>query len=115
VIANVADGYHQGAGEPTARSALIRHLTPQFAAAAVKLLDSGAVHWFQIRTVGGAAWADLVDHFDGLYLSFETDQDPARITEAFPPATLARLRELKLRYDPDNVFRDNFTIKAATR
>ena len=147
VMANAADGYHQGAGEPTSRSALIKHLTPEFAAAAVKLLNSGAVHWFQIRTVGGAvadvpedatayahrsanfslvvmgsskrrvdaAWADLVDHFDGLYLSFETDQDPARIAEAFPPAALARLRELKLRYDPDNLFRDNFNIKAATR
>ena len=58
----------------------------------------------------GAEWEKLHEHFSGLYLSFETDLDPERIKEAFPPATLARLRRLKLRYDPDNVFRDNFNI-----
>ncbi len=148
VISNAADGgYHQGAGEPISRSGLIEHLTPEFARAAMNLLASGAVHWFQIRTVGGAVadvapsetayahrsanfsvivmgssqrrvdagWAALAEHFDGLYLSFETDLSPARIEEAFPPATLARLRELKHRYDPDNLFRDNFNIKAAKR
>ena len=52
----------------------------------------------------------MASHFAGLYLTFETDQSPERITEAWPAATLARLRELKKRYDPDNVFRDNFNI-----
>ncbi|GAA2487378.1 LLM class flavin-dependent oxidoreductase [Winogradskya humida] len=145
VMANAADGYHQGAGEPTSRSGLIEHLTPEFARAAVTLLNSGAVHWFQIRTVGGAvsdvpsdatayahrsanfsvivmgsskrrvdaAWAELSGHFEGLYLSFETDL--SALETAFPPATLARLRELKLRYDPHNLFRDNFNITVETR
>ena len=49
-------------------------------------------------------------HFKGLYLSFETDVRPERLKDAFPPRTLARLRELKRRYDPTNVFRDNFNI-----
>jgi FAD/FMN-containing dehydrogenase len=45
-----------------------------------------------------------------LYLSFETDVRPDRLFDAFPPRTLTRLRELKRRYDPTNVFRDNFNI-----
>lgn len=57
-----------------------------------------------------ALWDELYHQFDGLYLSFETDLRPERLTDAFPPKTLERLRELKSRYDPDNVFRDNFNI-----
>jgi alkanesulfonate monooxygenase SsuD/methylene tetrahydromethanopterin reductase-like flavin-dependent oxidoreductase (luciferase family)/FAD/FMN-containing dehydrogenase len=147
VLDNVADGYHQGHGEPVSRSGLIEHLTPGFAAAAARLIASGAIHWFQLRTVGGAVsdvagdatayahrsanfslavmgsshrridplWDDLAAHFDGLYLSFETDTRPERLADAFPPRTLARLRELKRRYDPQNLFRDNFNIKVETR
>jgi hypothetical protein len=142
VLANAADGYHQGEGEPVSRSGLIEHLTPEFAAAAAALIASGAVHWFQIRTVGGAVadvppdataygyrsanfsivvmgssrrrvdplWDALAEHFDGLYLSFETDQRPERLADAFPPRILRRLRELKSRYDPHHLFRDNFPL-----
>jgi FAD/FMN-containing dehydrogenase len=56
------------------------------------------------------AWDELAAHFSGLYLSFETDLRPERIEDAFPPKTLARLRELKQKWDPENVFRDNFNI-----
>ncbi len=140
VMSNVAEGYHQGQGEVVSRSGLIEHLTPEFARAAAALLASGAIHWFQLRTVGGAvadvsedatayahrsanfsvvvmggsdrrvdaAWKDLYQHFDGMYLSFESGL--GRVADAFPPATLTRLRELKRHYDPGNLFRDNFNI-----
>ncbi|MFC8191710.1 LLM class flavin-dependent oxidoreductase [Cellulomonas sp. NPDC057328] len=49
-------------------------------------------------------------HMDGLYLSFETDPRPERLLDAFPPATLTRLRALKRTYDPDHVFDQNFPI-----
>lgn len=56
------------------------------------------------------AWDDLRRHFSGLYFSFDTDQRQERLQDTFPPKMLARLRELKSRYDPGNMFRDNFNI-----
>lgn len=61
-----------------------------------------------------ALWDGLHEHFVGLHLSVETDPRPERVEDAFPPAMLARLRELKLRYDPENLFRDNFPVVEAT-
>jgi hypothetical protein len=58
-------------------------------------------------------WDSLRPHLDGLYLSFETDQRPERLHDAFPGETLCRLRVLKGRYDPDNVFDQNFPIPPA--
>jgi FAD/FMN-containing dehydrogenase len=142
IMANAQGGDHNGQGDPVARSGLIRHITPEFAAAAARLIRSGVVYFFQIRSVGGAVsdvdpdatayanraanfsvvafgtsrermnslWDELDRHFDGLYLSFETDLRSERLNDAFPPRTLERLRELKSRYDPNNVFRDNFNI-----
>jgi alkanesulfonate monooxygenase SsuD/methylene tetrahydromethanopterin reductase-like flavin-dependent oxidoreductase (luciferase family)/FAD/FMN-containing dehydrogenase len=70
---------------------------------------------FSLNAVEGrgldAFWdAEVAPHTDGLYLSFETDARPERLHEAFPGATLDRLRELKALYDPDNVFNQNFPI-----
>ena len=142
VMGNAAPGPHRGQGEPVSRSGLIEHLTPEFTAAATRLIQSGEVYFFQIRTMGGAvadvaddatafahrqanfsvvalgtnrarldaAWEDVYQHMTGVYLSFETDLRPERLHDAFPPPTLTRLRQLKRRYDPDNVFRDNFNV-----
>lgn len=133
---------HNGRGEPVSRSAFTREITPGFASASADLIRSGASHWYQIRTVGGAvsdvatdatAYAHRDANFalavmggnaqrldrwfepvrrqsSGLYLSFESDRDPERVADAFPPETLARLRRLKAQLDPHNLFRDNFNI-----
>lgn len=71
---------------------------------------------FQVTAMGGdptaldTAWSRLRPHVDGLYLSFETTRSAERVADAFPPATLARLRALKQRFDPTNLLRDNFNI-----
>jgi FAD/FMN-containing dehydrogenase len=57
-------------------------------------------------------WEGLHPHLDGLYLSFEMDKDPRRLSDAFPPATLARLRDLKAAYDPAGFFNTNFPLRA---
>jgi alkanesulfonate monooxygenase SsuD/methylene tetrahydromethanopterin reductase-like flavin-dependent oxidoreductase (luciferase family)/FAD/FMN-containing dehydrogenase len=60
-----------------------------------------------------AAWAELAPFSIGSYLSFETRVSAANVEQAFPPATLARLRALKAELDPRNLFRDNFNVVAA--
>ncbi len=136
----VQSGPHRAQGEPNSRSGLIRHLTPEFAAAAERMLSTGDVYFFQLRSVGGAvsdvpadatayawrdanfsvvamgssssrldaAWEGVRSHLEGMYLSFESGL--GKVEDAFPPATLARLRELKREWDPENVFRDNFSV-----
>ncbi|GIH65225.1 LLM class flavin-dependent oxidoreductase [Microbispora siamensis] len=60
------------------------------------------------------AWdAEVAPYTDGLYLSFDTDTRPERLLDAFGEANLARLRQVKRAYDPDNVFRANFPIQPA--
>ena len=78
---------------------------------------------FNVSSVGrGSAagefvrhWEELRSHLDGLYPSFETDERPERLHDAFPGDTLAELRQLKARYDPDNVFNRNFPIPPTPR
>lgn len=59
------------------------------------------------------AWERLVPHLSGSYLSFETGVGSPWVERAFPPAHLTRLRELKRRYDPTGLWRDNFFIEPA--
>jgi FAD/FMN-containing dehydrogenase len=142
ILAKAQAGDHNGQGEPASRSGSLEHITPEFAVAAARLIQSGVTYFFQIRSMGGAvsdvpvdatafgsrsanfevtaagtsperlndAWDSMHHYFSGLYLIFDTDQRPERLQDAFPPKTLERLRELKSRYDPENVFRDNFNI-----
>ena len=145
VMANADLGPQRGRGEPHSRSALIDHVTPEFADAAVRMLESGAASFFQLRAVGGAV-ADVPDdetayshrsaNFSVVALGSGSDEArrrlargrrarggdvpelrfverPERISEAFPPETLARLRRIKAQVDPAGVFRDNFAIEPA--
>jgi FAD/FMN-containing dehydrogenase len=47
---------------------------------------------------------------DRAYVNFLTLDDAERISAAYPPETWDRLRTVKARYDPDNLFRGNVNI-----
>jgi FAD/FMN-containing dehydrogenase len=49
---------------------------------------------------------------DGSYVNFLTLDDD-HVEKAYPEPTLSRLREIKARYDPDNLFRGNINIPPA--
>lgn len=54
--------------------------------------------------------ARLAPHATGsVFLNFLSD--PGRVAAAYPPEHLGRLRELKRRFDPDNVFHLNHNIR----
>lgn len=136
-------GVHRGGALLTMRSGLLDHVTPRTAQILEQGLRSGDAPMLQLRSVGGAVndvgpqatayahrtqnfalsaggtsrvhrlWDELSPQLHGLYLSFDTDRRPERLAEAFPGETLPRLRRLKARYDPDNVFNQNFPIPPA--
>jgi len=56
-------------------------------------------------------WTKIRPEGNGVYVNFLQDEEPERINEAYPAATLQRLREIKATYDPENVFRFNQNIK----
>jgi alkanesulfonate monooxygenase SsuD/methylene tetrahydromethanopterin reductase-like flavin-dependent oxidoreductase (luciferase family)/FAD/FMN-containing dehydrogenase len=141
VMANAQGGHHDGRGEPNMRSGLIEHVTHEFAEASGRLLESGEVFFFQLRSAGGAvsdvapdatAYAHRSANFsvaavgsraeqldrewEGLADHFtgmylSFDTRVGLAAEAFPEQTLARLRAIKREWDPTNLFRDNFSIE----
>ncbi|MEP7360109.1 MAG: FAD-binding oxidoreductase [Chloroflexota bacterium] len=67
---------------------------------------------------GRAAWvremcATLDQGEPGVYVNFLGDEGPDRLQAAYPGATLDRLRAVKKRLDPDNVFHRNNNILPA--
>jgi len=47
------------------------------------------------------------------YVNFMGDEGADAVRDAYPAFSYGRLRELKRRYDPDNVFRSNHNILPA--
>lgn len=55
-------------------------------------------------------WSALAPHHTSVYTNFLMDEDEERIREAYGPEKHARLKTLKRRYDPTNLFRLNQNI-----
>jgi FAD/FMN-containing dehydrogenase len=58
-------------------------------------------------------WNALQPYHQGVYVNFMMDEGEERVREAYGAAKYDRLRALKRRYDPDNVFRHNQNIPPA--
>jgi FAD/FMN-containing dehydrogenase len=52
----------------------------------------------------------LEPHSRGVYVNFTSDDAPERVRSAYTQVQWARLTALKLKFDPDNVFRHNANI-----
>jgi FAD/FMN-containing dehydrogenase len=68
--------------------------------------DEAAMHEAWVTGFAGA----LRQGDTGAYVNFLGDEGEARVRDAYPGATWDRLREIKGRYDPTNLFRLNQNI-----
>jgi FAD/FMN-containing dehydrogenase len=60
-----------------------------------------------------AAWRPMFEHTRGTYGNFADNAGAATIELMYPPRILARLRQVKRRYDPHNVLRGNHNVEPA--
>jgi FAD/FMN-containing dehydrogenase len=58
----------------------------------------------------GELFAKVRPYGNGTYVNF-LQYDADRLGDAYPPATLVRLAEIKRRYDPENLFSQNQNIR----
>jgi FAD/FMN-containing dehydrogenase len=58
-------------------------------------------------------WAALEPHFTTVYVNFLMDEGEDRVRQAYGAAKYDRLKALKRKYDPDNVFRINQNVPPA--
>ncbi|MCX7623630.1 MAG: LLM class flavin-dependent oxidoreductase [Thermomicrobium sp.] len=56
------------------------------------------------------AWSIVAPLVRGIYAAYTSDVRPERVPEAFPGETWVRLRALKQRYDPENLFRRGLVV-----
>jgi FAD binding domain/Berberine and berberine like len=68
------------------------------------------------ETAWARAFLDaLQPHHAGVYVNFlDADDDTSRVREAYGDTTYRRLADVKAKYDPENVFRNNKNIQPAT-
>ena len=59
--------------------------------------------------------AVLHQGYDGAYVNFLGDEGQGRVQDAYPGATWERLRAIKRRYDPSNLFRLNQNVPPAEK
>jgi FAD/FMN-containing dehydrogenase len=58
-----------------------------------------------------AIWDRLAPHIGGAYANFLSRATEEEVAAIYPAATLERLREVKRRYDPENLFAGNHNVR----
>jgi hypothetical protein len=58
-----------------------------------------------------ALWSDLSPYHTSVYVNFLMDEGDERIRQAYGDAKYKRLKTIKAKYDPTNLFRLNANIK----
>ncbi len=70
--------------------------------------EDATVHQAWVKSL----WEQVRHEGSGVYVNFlEEDESQERILDAYPTVTFARLREIKQKYDPRNVFKFNQNMR----
>jgi FAD/FMN-containing dehydrogenase len=81
------------------------------------MLNVACMYQYPAEAPSRQAWTDdlaaALGGGDEAYVNFLGDEGPDRVRAAYPGATWDRLREIKRRYDPTNLFRLNQNIPPA--
>lgn len=87
------------------------HRTQKYFISAIAVWMPEDTEYAQHEQWADDIWAKVRHEGNGVYVNFLQNEGPERIKEAYPEATMVRLREVKRAYDPDNVFSFNQNIK----
>jgi hypothetical protein len=92
---------------------VISHEHPQWALVIGRRRDMCKVHRLRFRVRGQPAWPIHSARMTRAATSLLGEEEEATVRAAYPGLTWDRLRELKRRDDPDNLFRLNHNISPA--
>jgi FAD/FMN-containing dehydrogenase len=56
-------------------------------------------------------WGMIAKFGHGAYINFAGQKNEEAVMECYPPQTLSRLKEIKRKYDPKNIFNQNINIQ----
>jgi FAD/FMN-containing dehydrogenase len=96
-------------GRPAPEDTAFAHRDAEALVVSAKFLPVGAPD--DLVSAARAEWQTIGRHGIGSYAGFLGSDTPEDIAALWPPATLARLTEVKRAWDPDNVFRRNFNVR----
>jgi FAD/FMN-containing dehydrogenase len=87
------------------------HRTQKYFVSAISVWEPGDEGAPGYEAWNDELWSQIRPEGNGVYVNFLQNEEPERINEAYPASTLRRLREIKTKYDPRNVFRYNQNIQ----